>query len=721
MPEPHLSFSLSPVILAFAAVAAVGFSVWAYRATVPPVSSVIRWTLVVLRSTAFLLLLLIIAKPLLSIRRTSIERPTVLVLLDNSQSMGIRDHAGERSVAVRRFLNSTEISELNAFTDLKSMRFDRIARSVTVVDADSLSLDGPATDIADAFRAGKIRTETANLCAAVLLSDGNATQGANPVYNALALGVPVFTIGVGDSVEQNDLILRRIATNNIAYARSRIPFKISVRSKGFGHQTIDVTLRDQQKILDRASITTVDGIEDYSVTLFAVPEKEGRISYTAEIVPMPGEFTPANNRAEATVHVLRSKMNVLLLAGGPNPDAAFIRRVLESDENVSLRAFTEIPSGRFVEGTISAQIWKETDAIVLVGYPRTGSDAATMQAVRSAADEGKGLFLIFSRTIDVNGLRSLTPVLPISVTNVQTGEIQAFAEVPDARATHAILKSGDAGSVVDAWKKLPPVFRWQSGVTAKPESEVLAYVRIGSTILSEPLIAARNINGKRSIALTGYSLWRWQMFGTIATGTDRLWQTFISNALRWLTTHDDDRRVRVQPVRDAWTTAEPIEFQGQIYDEAYRPVNDATIAVTIHDGSVTRSQTLTLDDNGRYTGIIDPLPEGTYAYAASVAVRGAQLADEKGTFRVGPTVIEFLETRMNKPLLQQIARRTGGKYLDAANTAQLPAAIRALPGFTSREQVRTTETELWNVWWMMVGVILCAATEWTIRKKMGMV
>ena len=45
-----------------------------------------------------------------------------------------------------------------------------------------------------------------NLQAVVLITDGNSTTGMNPLYEAQELAVPVFTVGVGDTTDQKDLL-----------------------------------------------------------------------------------------------------------------------------------------------------------------------------------------------------------------------------------------------------------------------------------------------------------------------------------------------------------------------------------------------------------------------------------------------------------------------------------------------------------------------------------
>jgi hypothetical protein len=75
---------------------------------------------------------------------------------------------------------------------------------------------------------------------------------------------------------------------------------------------------------------------------------------------------------------------------------------------------------------------------------------------------------------------------------------------------------------------------------------------------------------------------------------------------------------------------------------------------------------------------------------------------------------------MNKLLLQRIADRTGGRYYDVKDLGSLPEEIASLPGFRSREIVRSSEIELWNRSWVLAGIVLVFAAEWFLRKRNGM-
>src|SRR5262249_16361032 len=145
-----------------------------------------------------------------------------------------------------------------------------------------------------------------------------------------------------------------------------------------------------------------------------------------------------------------------------------------------------------------------------------------------------------------------------------------------------------------------------------------------------------------------YGLWRWQLLSQGGGVTTPFFKLLLSNAVRWLTTRDDEKNVRVTPAKDAFVSSEPIEFTGQIYDAELRPLDNADVRVELHRGGDNLDLPMRGIGNGMYEGSIDGLGEGDYTYEAKAAFEGRALGDDKGRFSVGQGNAEYLDTKMDK-------------------------------------------------------------------------
>ncbi|MBI2619398.1 MAG: hypothetical protein HYW57_04900 [Ignavibacteriales bacterium] len=717
MPEPVFSVSFQAMALVFAALAAFGVSFLIYRTTLPPVSRRLRILLTLLRGLGLFFLFLLLGEPVLSLLSHSEEPPTTLVLIDDSRSMSLSDRQGDRSKQLRSFLGSRPFNQLADIGAVRTFLFAADTRALSSFHPDSVTLTGEQTDLAGALRSAKAAASAANIQTIVLISDGNSTTGGSPLLETDGLSLPLFTVGFGDSTEQRDVLIRKILTNAVAYSGSRVPVNVQVMSSGYSGTRVEVVLRQANEVLDKQFVLLEEETREYTVTLAFTPENEGRQQYTVGVSELPDEITHRNNRSTFSLKVLKNKMRVLLLAGGPNPDVAFVRRHLERDQNIDVRILIERDVNRIYDGTLTPELLSQQECVVLVGIPGQNTSTTTLNMILEAAGNGKSVLFIPSRTLDIARLKTLESILPVSVQSASHDEIQAFFHIPETRTSHALFKTSQSSALED-WSKLPPLFKSQTLFRAKPESEVLAVTRIHTAPTQEPFLVLRNINRRKSVAWLGYGLWRWQMLRD--RERESLFEALLGNIIRWLTITEDARRIRIEPTAEIFTTQDPVEFSGQIYDESLQPVDDARISIIITGNGERNELRLNPLGNGQYEGRLGPLPAGVYSFSAAVSRDLTPVALERGSFSVGGINAEFLETRTNTLLLRQLAARTGGAFFSPSTADELPATIRSLPGFQPRKTTRANQFDLWNLSWSL-GLLLGAfSLEWFIRKRNGM-
>lgn len=717
MPDLQLKTSLNILLIVLAMGGAAGLAVLAYRYTVPPVSRVLRLTLMIVRGVALFLLFLLIGEPLLSLVYHRLDKPVLAVLIDQSKSMTIQDKSGDRKAALLKTLDSPALRTLEGSSTLLFGVFDTKLHLLQSYAKDSISFAGEGTDIGGALKQLKVLTTERNLQGVLLISDGNATVGASPLYEAEEIGHPVFTVGIGDTSEPHDVLVRRVVANTITYVGNKVPVDVTIKSSGYTNEKVEVTVQEGGKVLDRKTVQLEPGTREYDMPLSFTPDADGTKKISVEVSQLPGEISSQNNRSSFYVKVLKSKMRVLLIGGAPSADFAAIRRALQDDNNIEVKAFIEKGNGQFYEGALTDRDLRDNDCLVLIGFPAASSSSVALSSVAGAVGNGKGVLFVLSRTTDLNKLRVLQSYLPFDIPTRAGEETQMFLAVSDAERTNPILR---VSSSFDIWSKLPPSFALDEPFHAKPEALLLASARIQASASGVPLILSRHVNRSKSVAILCYGIWRWASYSEGIPGAERILENLMSNAVRWLVTRDDEKPVQVRPTKEIFAGSDPVEFTGQVYDENYRPINDAEVSLAVTQKGQTAQLTLSPLGNGRFEGSFDPLPEGDYTYTAKVQAGGRQLAEEKGSFSVGGLNVEFQETRANRTLLEQIASRTGGQSYDAGNIDRLPQDVAALPNFRPRDVSVAQQFELWNKTWMLASLVALFAVEWFLRKRHGM-
>lgn len=717
MPDLHLTSTYHILLVLLAAVGAGALAVLAYRFTVPPVSRVVRTALMLIRGLALFLLFLLIGEPLLSLVYHRFEKPVLAILIDQSRSMTIQDRTGDRKTNLLNILNAPAFKSMEEKGDLLYGVFDTKLHLLKSFSNDSVSFKGEGTDIGGALKQLKEQTSERNIQGVLLITDGNVTSGSSPLFEAEESGLPVFTIGVGDTSEPHDVVVKKVLANTITYVGNTVPVNVTLKSSGMNNERVEVTLLDGGKTLDRKTVLLEPGTREYAVPLTFVPDVDGMKKITVEVSQLPGEVSVQNNKSSFYVKVLKSKMRVVVVAGAPSADVAAIRRALQDDINIEVKTFIDRGDGQFYEGLLTDQELRAAECLVLVGYPGQRSSTTVIQAIAGAAVSGKGLLFVLSRTTDVRKLQALQEVLPFNVPLRSGEEAQTFLAVPESQRNNPILR---VSSSLDVWNKLPPSFTLDEPFRAKPEDVVLATARVQSSTSTEPLMLSRNVNRSKSLAILCYGVWRWKSYSEGIPGAERILENLFGNSVRWLVTRDDEKPVQVRPSKEIFAGSDPVEFTAQVYDDNYRPMDDAEVSLSVAQKGQSSQLTLTALGNGRFEGTFDPLPEGDYTYTARTTAGGRQLSEERGSFSVGGLNVEFQETRTNKLLLQQMSARTGGRYFESNDLRQLPQEVSSLPNFRSRDVSLARQFELWNRPWMLGMVVMLFAVEWFMRKQNGM-
>ena len=716
MPHFRLLLSTSSLFLFLAAIVAFGLSAFAYRRTVPPIPSAKKYLLIALRSFSIFFLLLLLLEPIFGFLWRENRPPAIAVLVDDSKSMSLQDATGNRAEITRALLKSSGLENLSKVGRIKPFRFATGLNEVS--SPDSLSFNGGGTDISTALiKLGK-KTVEENIQTAILVTDGNYNLGENPLREAERFGVPIYAVGIGDSSEQKDVLITKVATNEIAYSESRVPMDVMVKSSGFNGDRVEVSLSEGGKPIAQRFLTLKEGTWEYPVKFFFEPKEEGTKRYTVSVSKIEGEVTAANNNKSVFVKVLKSKIKVLLIAGAPSPDVSFIRRALSEDKNVEVKALIQKNAAEFYEGETSSSMIADADCIVLVGFPLPNSRDDVLRTLQAELQQrGKSVFILLSRSVDFNKLRLLDAALPFTSRSARSDEITVSVRVPENERTHPVMKLGGSSNI---WESLPPIYRTGTAFQVKPEAEVLGLAKVQGATLNEPLILSRNVVGVKTIAVLGYGIWRWKLLTQATDPSNDVLQAFISNAIRWLTTREDAKQVKIAATKEVFTGGEPVEFVAQAYDKTYRPIDVAEVRVAVKKQNETFETVLTPIGNGRYEGKLDGLGEGEFQFSGTAVSGTERLGEDRGKFSVGAQEIEFQETRMNKPLLQQIAYRSGGKYFDPENISGLADELQRNTKLTSKEITHASEFELWTLPTFLALIILVFGVEWFVRKRIGM-
>ncbi len=750
------SFSLSASwwLLAACGVAAFALSWYVYRRTSPPVAPVRRFALFSLRTLGLWILLFALFEPIVNVIRASEEAPRVEWLIDNSESMSLSDASRNRKNDLSATLTALNPSSFKASSPQVLLFDDALqfveSNALPSIVADSVHFRGQLTNLAKPLQNVIERADRTNTRAVVLVTDGVFTAGENPLYAAQMLGRPIFAVGVGDSTEPRDMSIRSLLTNEVGYVDSDMPINVNIVASGYAESSVKVILRDNGAIIGEQTIALPpsNGAPQTRTAAFLYKPKEaGMRTLRAELKNLRGaeeELTLQNNSSAEFVNVLKNKRKTIVIAGQLSPDISFLRSGLEANQNVQCAVFVEGKNGEFLDDATSGNTpqsapkrdFKEelanAEAIIVVGFPVTVTPPAVIDAVRSELSRGKPLLFIASQDMDWVKLQPLENYLPFSTISGSKQEMLALPDVRKQALASPVMKLSGTDEDAASWNALPPLFRTETLVRVKPGAEILATLKLNNVPLNEPLIVQQSMNNTKSLAILGYGLYRWKLLGfasDVAKGraSADIFGTFFENGLRWLSTNDQGKFVRIKTTRKRYGSGEKVEFTAQVYDKSYNPLDAADVRVTLQSPSLKaqREVVLSVLGGGRYAATVEGLGQGEYSFTGVASVNGQKYGEDAGRFSVGEMTIEYQNIRMNAAFLRRLAETTGGKFFTAEEVAKNPEALKNAitqhRGFQARPITLKNDIALWNLAWLLAAALCCFALEWFIRKRSGMV
>ncbi len=713
-------------LLILAIIVGFGFAYYTYRRTVPPVSGAKRTILMTLRTLALALLLFALFEPVLTIISGKQEPPKVAVLLDKSESVAATDALGDRKKLYDEAIEKSGIKGLDE-DERKFILFDGDISTVKKIENDSLKFNGQLTDISNAIKWTSRNLEEENIRAALMITDGAFNTGNNPVYEADIFGKPIYTIGIGDSTEPKDVAVTTILTNEIAYVDNPVPVNVNVKVNGYDEGTLSLVMKDNGKKFDEQEIKIHPDRNEYTAIFEYTPKVKGYRKITAEISGFEDEITHKNNNKSEFINVLDNKRNIAVFAGAPSPDLSMLKQTISQEKGVKITDFIQKKGSEYYGDPPSESKLSESDIIILCGFPINSTPVSTLELIKSQLKRGKSLFFIASYDTDYNKLKRLEEYLPFRVAQTGKQEFTAITDFKREALSNPLLRIKGVEEDLQHWNKLPPIYRTETFVDVKPESEVAAGMKVNNVEINEPLIMTRSFNNKKSVAVVGYGLYRWKLLGYAAeaskgrSDTYDLYDIFMDNAIRWLAVREENEMIRIKTTKKHFTNTEEVEFTAQVYDAAYTPIDNAEVVVTVSGGEQPRDLILHSIGNGRYNGDMEGLGAGDYAFKGIVTVNDKKIGDDNGRFSVGKIDLEYQNLKMNVSLLRQISERTGGKFYTAANADQVLKDIRDDKTFKSVGITSRDEFALWNLPWILAAAILLFGIEWFLRKRAGMI
>lgn len=795
----------------FVMLALVGGLLWGvfyiYRREMLSLPRRARVVLAGVRSLVIVLIVLALMGPALAIATQRIVEPFIVLLVDESQSMSIRDRypideqaqrvAGfmgqeinqlrtdpvSRAQVIDRLLGGDDaqlIRELARKGKVRVMSFSQDLKlrqsidslggdgSAEAVDEEGEELraglevgepvpplrpSGSATNLARALRESMRALAGKPVAGIVLISDGQNTEGDDPLSAADGLAsqnVPIFSIGVGDSSKPQNLSVAQVWAPDSVFREDPFIIEAEVISEGYDGQTVVAELLARSVGPDGSAGAELK-LDSQRLTLGSAgvprvrfehkPEKDGDYIYIVRIEPMGNEVLDTDNQKSLPVKVLSDKARVLLIAGAPSWEYRLVMTLLKRDKTTDVSCWLQTmdPNSQQEGNTVieklpatQEELFKYDVIVFLDPDPSEFDEAWIAMLEKFLTDHAGGVFWMAGpkftpRFVDSPRTSGIRDILPVTVGQLTALDVESLVMTHTRQwpmrltangTDHAMLRlEQDPVKNRAAWESMPGIFWSFPARQAKPGCQVLLEhtdPRLRTREGQRPLLVTGQFGPGRTVFMGFNGTWRWRAAG------EKYFDQFWVQTMRFLVEGrlmGEKKRGRIATDRDVYPAGARVAVSAKLFDRSFNPLNDPVVSATLR-GPGGESQSFELralaNQPGSYEGSIIVGQFGLNEIVVNLS------GGEEGLVRVAKQItaevprVEYADTRLDRAMLENLAQRTGGAYLEIDEVGGLAERI---PDRLEVITIKGAPVELWDTPQLVVILVILLTIEWAVRKR----
>ena len=648
-----------------------------------------------------------------------VEKPQVVILVDDSASMQTRD---VESGVTASTLTTRKEASLAERMDVTIQRFGN-AESSTRTD-----LFTPLKQAPEKF---------SNLIGVVLISDGDWNEGLPPVQAATALrmkDVPVFTVPVGSAVRLPDVELLSLGapTFGVAGKAVRIPFTIESTLPREFITTVTLKSSDGDEVTRDVRIAAMSRTSD---SLLWNPQSTGDFTLNLTVPKHADDTLPDNNQLTAPIAIREEKLQVLVVESFPRWEYRYLRNALSRDPGVEVSCLLFHPGLSKVGGGNKDYI-KEFPAgldelskfdVVFLGDVGLEDGQLTTENCRllKGIVEHQASGLVFmpggrgrQASLQETELDDLLPVImdPLQPDGWGSRTPGHFELTELGRRSLLTRLADTRDDNLSVWEDLPG-FQWYAAVVrAKTGCETLAvHQDITNKHGRIPLLVTRTFGSGKVLFMGTDGAWRWR-----EGVEDKYHYRFWGQVVRWMAYQRNMAKgetMRLYYAPDQPQVRQTLVLHANVMESSGEPLarGDVTARITAPSGE---AETVRFTSAGDEWGVFDARfttkEPGKHQVRLFCKQTSATL---DASFFVQGDAAETPGKPARPEVMEEIARVTHGKVLTPDKRDQLVQSLAGLP----EPSPSIRRVQLWSHP-ATAGVILLLLTVfWIGRKSVGLV
>ena len=630
-------------------------------------SKTLRVLLFAIRTIFVGILAVLLLSPLIKSFSNTTENPIVIIAQDVSESIA----------------DSTFDLLSNLSSQLTDFDVHKFSFSEDVETGFQTSNIGVKTDYSSLFSDLENRFSNRNVAGIILASDGCYNSGNNPIFSQFDF--PIYSIALGDTSVKQDVLVRKVTNNDIAFLGNIFPLEVAVSAVKLKGKKSKLSVWNKGVELYSEQIL-FDSNDDYKIINMKLEAKDiGLQAYKIVLSEVKGEKNIENNIFTSYIDVIDSRYNVLILKDKSHPDLASYISAIEKNKNYNIEIKTIDEVNDF----------NKYQLVVLSGVSQIPSILID-----------KNIPLILFGSLNFSSDLS-------SVKFVQKGSIEEIRVVQNELFSKFTFSPELLNLIQDA----PPLY----GVFGKYELnvniDVVLKKKIGAIITESPLLFIEEIENRKVAFFTAEGWWKWKLYDYSINENNDAFNELFSKLTQYLLLQEDKSKFRIYYEKQVAEHTN-ILFDANLYNESYELINNKEIALEIKNESGEVFDFQFSKVNQGYFLDIGILENGHYSFLANVV--GSSVV-KSGVFDVKKLQLEQMNLVANHGLLFKISELSNGKLFYRNEIDLLSDELNKSSKNQKLIHSKEKLTSLINIPLILLSLLLLISTEWFVRKYNGLI
>ncbi|MDC1227324.1 VWA domain-containing protein, partial [Algibacter sp.] len=499
-----------------------------------------------LRFLSVFAVLLLIINPSFDQIKIAIEKPNLIVAIDNSSSVSHLKQ--DRSVLefIENIKNNNDIQ--NKF----NINYYTFGESLNA--SDSITFSDKQTNISKAFtQLNQVYKQTTS--PTLLVTDGNQTYGNDYQFSSNSYKQTVYPIILGDTITYTDLKIQQLNVNKYAYLKNKFPIEAILVYNGNSAISSKFIVKNGNTTVYSKALTFSENNNSKIITFTLPANRVGVNNYKATLVPLESEKNTINNTKNFAVEVINQKTKIAIVSDFYHPDLGVLKKSIESNEQ---RSVFILNSKNIINQINDFQL-------IIIYQPNDKFEAIFSQLEL----QNKNKFVIVGTKTSLSFLNKVSKNYSHTITN------QTENYLAELNINYSPFLIDDLD-----FESFPPLLANYGEVKFNIPFQSILNKTVNNVSTSQTLLATFETNGRREAVLFGENLWQWRAQSYLNEKSFNAFDDFIGKLIQYLASNKQKSRLNLD-YESFYNGSGNIIVKAEFFDKNYVFDTRETLNMTV--------------------------------------------------------------------------------------------------------------------------------------------